>query len=614
MLKLISGQLCMNKENSLSFVETLSNEGSAARVVFVLEIEKTQAKETLDTIKNIFQEHFFQEEKDLLLRFENCMKKVNNSLKDNTPEIQGLIAIQEKTELHVSQSGEAEAYLIRRGKLNVIIENMNAPAEQTDETFTSIASGELLIDDRIVFSSLRLLRYATASQIIAVLSEGISEGMDSLKELLEIETSGAAVICLHARGASVFSHTEKPSIKIPRSIRSSLLKKIAQSFEISVKHISQKTGHNYDKVQNILFATIGVFIAILLIWGVSSASTNNERSDAYESYKVQMLKIEKELQTAETRSLMNDISSSNAILNKVETSIQEMLQQGIFTDEGLAILARVQQQRDSANKVTRIKNMNERVLVDISSVAENEELKGFNVLNDQTFVYTKNTLYKTILDNIEPGILVNQESEIIKSEAMNDRETLVFTLSSGQYSEFSEGVIRPATTRDEAGFKNNASYKMYNRFMYLLSPEENQIWKYEKKREGFTPPSAWITETTDLSNALDFAIDGSIYILKAGGGVSLFHKGKEVSLSVEGGDENLLTDATKIFVETNMTHVYFLNPVKNSVISFFIDKNSLKYNQEYIFETDQQINDFYIDNNEQRMLVTDNKKLYEITL
>jgi hypothetical protein len=614
MIKLISGQFCMNKENSLSFVETLSNESSAARVVFVLEIEEAKAKHTLHTIKKIFQEHFFQEEKDLLLRFENCMKKVNNFLKDNTPDIQGLIAVQEKTELHVSQAGEAEAYLIRRGKLNVIIENMNAPAEQTDEVFTSIASGELLIDDRIVFSSLRLLRYATASQVISVLSEGISEGMDSLKELLEIETSGAAVICLHARGASVFSHTEKPSIKIPRSIRSSFLKKLAQSFEISVKHISQKTGHNYDKVQNGLFAAIGVFIAILLIWGVSSASTNNERSDAYESYKVQMLKIEKELQTAETRSLMNDISSSNAILNKVETSVQEMLQQGIFTDEGLAILARVQKQRDAANKITRIQNMNERVLVDISSVSETEELKGFNVLNDQTFIYSKNTLYKTILDNIEPGILVNQDSEIIKSEAMNDRDTIVFTLSSGQYSKFSEGVVSSATTSDEAGFKNNASYKMYNRFMYLLSPEENQIWKYEKKREGFTSPSPWITEATDLSTAIDFAIDGSIYALKAGGGVSLFYKGKEVSLSIEGGDENLLTDATKIFVETNMTHVYFLNPVKNSVISFFIDKNSLKYSQEYVFETEQRINDFYIDSNEQRMLITDNKKLYEITL
>ncbi|MBT4937438.1 hypothetical protein HON22_05990, partial [Candidatus Peregrinibacteria bacterium] len=91
-------------------------------------------------------------------------------------------------------------------------------------------------------------------------------------------------------------------------------------------------------------------------------------------------------------------------------------------------------------------------------------------------------------------------------------------------------------------------------------------------------------------------------------------KGKEVALSVTGGDAELLQDATSIFVKLDMVHVYFFNPVKNSIISFEIERNGLKYSREYIFETETPIVDFYIDNNEQRIIVADENKLYEVTL
>ena len=267
MLKFISGQFSVNKENYLSIVETLTHNESSARVIFALEIEGSAAQSHFDKMKKLFQEEFFQDEKELLLRFEESMKKVNEYLKENKEEVHGIIAVQDKSELHVSQTGQGETYLIRRGKLNVIIENMNAPAEGTTETFASIASGELLVDDKVVFSSLRILRYATASQVVSVLSEGISEAMDSLKELLELEANGAAVICLHSRGESVFAHTEKASLKIPRHVRGSFFKQVADSFDSLVESIAQKIAKPVDLVQNGLFASVGIIFALLLIWG-----------------------------------------------------------------------------------------------------------------------------------------------------------------------------------------------------------------------------------------------------------------------------------------------------------------------------------------------------------
>ena len=93
----------------------------------------------------------------------------------------------------------------------------------------------------------------------------------------------------------------------------------------------------------------------------------------------------KELQIAETRAQMNELSSANAILAKIEENITAMLEQGVFVDEGLAILERIQGQRDTTNKILRFKDMSQRVLADISAVAKEEKVKGLIVLNQDIY-------------------------------------------------------------------------------------------------------------------------------------------------------------------------------------------------------------------------------------
>ncbi len=621
MLKLISGQFTIPKDNALSIAETLMDEENETRTVFAFVIEGKEKNNAFKKIKEIFQENIFDNEKDLLLRFEESMKKTNQELKEfEDIKISGVIAVQERNELHVSQAGQGEAYLIRRNKLNVIIENTLSEKEgeserenKDEDIFTSIASGELSVDDQIVFSSLRVLRYATASQLVLVLSEGISEGLSAVKDLLEIEAGEGAVMCFHAKGSSVFSNAES-SIRVSRKLRFTFFSQAVDFFDKTVENISQKTGKSYDLVRNSLLGGLAFIFFVILVVAVSSASIDNLEKEKHEIYKIQMLKTEKELQAAETRALMNDLESSNAILDKIEGSIQKMLTEGVFVDEGLAILERIQNQRDSANKVTRIKNMGDRMLADISVVAPGESVQGIISLNGGMYAYTKKSLFKSVLDHVDPKITITEKDEIIRAHVIEDQNAIIFTLSSGTLMEYIDGQVKAATTADEGGFKKAISERGYSRFLYSLSPEDNQIWRYERKREGFTAPSAWLEGGESIANAIDLAIDGSVYVLKKEGGVSLFHKGKEIALSIKGGSANALSAATKIFVKTDMLNIYFLNPERNSIVVFEIINKGLSYKKEYIFETATPINDFYVDQNEQRMVVSDENKMYEITL
>ena len=615
MLKIISGQFSLSKDQRHSFVETLIDEQSSARVAFVLDLDESK-KGLIEDFKKIFSEKSFQDDQDLLLRFESCMKEVNDLLRDKDTEVNGAIAIYDKTELHVSQAGEGEAYLIRRGKLNVIIENIQGDEDEEKESdvFTSIASGELLVDDRVIFSSLRVLRYATVSQMVNVLSEGISEGIDAIKDLIQLEVGTGALLCWHTRGESVFSQAEDISqVSVPRYLRASFFSRMAERFDRCVQTLSEKTGKNTDLVQSSVFAALGVLFSILLIWVISSASIDNTDKERVEAYKVQMLKIEKELQTAETRSLMDDMASANAILDKIENTVQEILNAGMFTDESLAILERVQKQRDDGNKITRVKNVEERVLTNFTSTEE--EIAGFEVLNNEIYLYSNTGVYKSVLDHIDPKRLIDEQDVIVKAEAMDDQNIILLTLASGIIKEVSATEVSTATTSDEGGFKLGVSSAAYSRYLYVLSAEDNQFYKYERKREGFTAPSPWLKEESiDLSGALDFDIDGSVYVLKQEGGVSLFHKGQEIALNVQGDVQGALVGTTQIFVKPDMRNVYFLNPARNSVVVFEIINKGLQYQREYIFETKKVLNDFYIDTDEQKLVVSDSDNLYELSL
>jgi hypothetical protein len=607
MIKLLTGQFFIKNENSFSCVETLSSEESLAKVFLVLELPK-QDESLLSEIKTIFHTRFWNEEEELLVRFESCMKEVNERMaKKEITSLSGIIAVQDKDELHVSQAGEGEAYIIRRGKLNVIIENMLG--EEKEDLFPSIASGKLIVDDKIIFSSLRILRFATASQIIAVCSEGISEGIDTIKDLLSVEAQKGSVMIAHSRGESVFNNSFAPHVS--KELRASFFSKIALSFEKMIHIIAEKTQKPHDLVQNIVLGIFVFLISFFLIFFVKNISEDSLLAEKTKLWQENLVKIETEFKKVETQSLLGEVDSANALLVQIETVVKQMLDEGMFRDEGLLAYERIQNYRDSINKITRIKNVSERVRTSF----QEDTLLGFTVLQDEIFPYSAKTLYRSVLDHGEKLIdIASEETTVLSATSQPDTQTIYFTLSNGTLAEYSEGILSSSKTLDEEGFVSAVSKSAYSRSLYFLSPENNTIYKYDKQRDIFSKKSSWITEEIDLSQGKDLTIDGSIYVLLNDGGVLLLHKGKQIPLSVQGGSEDILQGASQIYSTINLNHVYFLNTERNSIIRMQKINRGLSFVQEYVFETETPLNSFFVDQNEQRLIVSDSKALYEISL
>ena len=135
---------------------------------------------------------------------EQALKEVNiivNNLKEKRKKsfgkINAILAVFSGQELHLTQAGDAEAYLIRNNKFSMISEGLGS---KSNDLFVNIATGELMSDDKLIFASGRLLRLATHSQIVQLFSDGVAEAVEAIRELtMGDEELSIGAVCIHTK-------------------------------------------------------------------------------------------------------------------------------------------------------------------------------------------------------------------------------------------------------------------------------------------------------------------------------------------------------------------------------------------------------------------------------
>lgn len=101
--------------------------------------------------------------------------------------------------------------------------------------------------------------------------------------------------------------------------------------------------------------------------------------------------------------------------------------------------------------------------------------------------------------------------------------------------------------------------------LYLLDPAANQIWRYTPIGDVYpNPPDPYFDQATDLSGAVDMAIDrrGSVYILFADGTLKKYNAGAEQLFTFTGMPEDGLRSAVRLYLdeESTLPALYIVDP------------------------------------------------------
>lgn len=592
-------------------LKTIKKPKSDDQLWLAIEIEgdskyaRATAQSIIDTLEEVYFDHL---ELSPYERFENALKEVNIIIKNQKEKrkktfghINAIMSVFSGTELHLTQSNAAEAYLIRQGKFSMISEGLSSKAE---DLFVNIASGDLMPDDKLIFSTARLLRLATHSQIVQLFSDGVAEAVEATRELtMNDESLSIGLIAIHTK------LLQKSGAAMDAVRDNKLILGIKHFFESIIGFIGSKTG-NVSRVSPKKILLSIAALALVLIVSVSLLMNNSRQNQIRDEYRVKLSSLHEDLNVANTKGYANDKETANAILDKVDTEARVIIDSNFFRAEALVLLDKVQEARDSINNTDRLKEL--APYVDLT--AKNADVKALGLVNldDNIFVYEYNRLYEIILDQVLEPRGIDDTEVVIAATAMNDQDAIVFLTKSGRVIEYENGQIHFANTDDQT-WKAGVNLAAYGKYIYILSPQDNQIYKYTRLRSKYSGGSGYNSDA-DLKEALSIAIDGDIYVLKKGGSIVRIYKSKQQQFKIADLAVDI-SEATQLFTSPELDNLYILDPKNKRVVIVTKSESGVsRYYGQIVFDELDNIKGIYVEKNENKLHVLTDKEIYKVDI
>ncbi|MBN1494868.1 hypothetical protein JW911_04000 [Candidatus Peregrinibacteria bacterium] len=635
--------LFVGKEEG-SFLENYAydlgeGEEAAGQLFVNVEIQNNPADAEViaETIFDSARKIFFSDlEKDVYTRFEDALKEVNKAITAFKAEtvskfignIHAVISVVAGKELHLSQCGDAEAYLIRKKFCSIISEGLSdAAGEVGDETFSNIASGTLEPGDFVVFATTRLLRYISKTDYIQTMRpQDLKGSLADLSDALapEILSKIGIIGIVFHEGLSALTDSEKKGVReyledekpgFARRDRIKLNKGIGFLKGVGKKIVHYMneilTGMTSKQMTKDKILVLLIIIIVLLtgvIWYVKNSGAQQrelERLDAV------LTTVREEINTASLRGLSNKDGAAQ-ILADAENKAMEVLNSGNLRSKANELLGLIQEEKKKLDNVVYVTNP--RVIANLAEKRENVSALGMIPQAEHLYVYEYNALYDVLIDRVESPVTIDDNETVISGVYDNDNKAMLFITKSGKVIQYANGQFQFMDT-DDSTFRKGVAIDSYNGRMYLLDAESNQVWRYAKKRDQYGSAEGYITSGT-VTNPVDLAIDGFIYVLQNDGKIMKFDRGAMVDFAVEKAPLDPIQNPTRIHTELDLNKIFILEPSKYRVVVLEkdIQSNNAVYSTQYVFDSINDVRDMYYDKGSNRLYLLDPQRIYEVIL
>lgn len=610
-----------------------------------------------DGMRRVF---FADREADGYERFEEALKAVNTAVaeyqKDRGNEWIGklnvLIAAVVGDQLYLTQTGEAEAYLVRKRFITTISDDLQE--SESEDLFTNIASGDLEPGDFVLMSTTRLLRYVSKNDLAKQIGGPLTNSMLAIEDFLRGEViSKIGLIGIQSTEAPKMDEGEKVIEEVYAHSREESFSDAAPESrgKINLKTVTEKLkmGKIKNFVGDSLFGVKGkirdfstdddgrgsrrprssnpwsfsnwgkdkILIAIIALIVILTLGVGWLRSKADEDMRIQTLandlvQIREQINSAITTGQF-DKDRAGEMLNDAEQKAIEVLNSGYHKSKARDLLDMILDTRDQLDGV-----MHPEVeeLADLSMKRSNVSALGLVSLNKQLYAYEYNALYPILANEVQDPLTIDDNESVISAAYYDDKESVLFFTESGKVIEYKDDRMSFLQTTDDS-FKKGNVIKSFSNRIYVLDPEGNQVWRYTRRRDTFDGAQAYINDSSvDISNAIDLAIDGSVYVLGSDGYITRLFQGGKEDFPISKQPVKGVVNPTKIFTEVDMNQIYMLEGNENRVLVYNKDDRTggAVYTGQYIFDDIEDIRDMYVDKDTNTIYLLTGTAVYRAAL
>lgn len=623
--------------------DDFGDKGGKIWVTLEIQNNPAEAETIAETVFETMRKRFFADlEADPYARFESALKEANRKLEAFKSEksshyignLSIITAAVVGNSLLLSQCGEAEAYLIRKKYVSIITEGLS---DDNYEFFTNIATGELELGDFVALSSSKLLRYISKAELAkCIIPSNVVKSLDELNGAVASEILGKiAITGINATEQKEIAEDEvrRPS---PLANKLALLKKIPyidkinfdklnldklrdinwEKWKTGVGDIIKKAGSIRTKFMNpesvkdkLLIGFIGIIVILLLFVGITKY--RQSRNEELMALDAKLNQARDEISEALTKGDY-DKTAAGTILAHAEQIAKEVLNTTMRA-KATEVLTRIQEVRDTLDNTKQVTPI---VFLDLTKVKSSINALGILQLKDRTYVFDDTSLFELILDKVGQPMNIADGETVISGSVFDERESLVFLTKSGKVVEFKDGNFHYTSTTDGT-FHKGISIKTWGNKIYILNPEEDQIWKYAymNTQSMFSNAEAY-RQDGEMKNAVDFSLDGNIFIANKDGKVARFYAGRIQDTPILKSAFRPLESASKVYTDADMMQVFILDGSANRLYIYQKEQKgaAMSYVRQYQFDGVGEVRSLYFDKTANQVYIVDPKKIYKFTL
>lgn len=370
-----------------------------------------------------------------------------------------------------------------------------------------------------------------------------------------------------------------------------------------------------------VFSLLSFLSLLSLVFGFIQHQASSRNS--------QIAKISDETNWAigQSRELVS-ISSSRSL--QILTDQEKILERELAKTKNKSVVIRLNQLLDllksSKENFGLIHNIgNPELFIDLALVRPDIFASQIILVGDRLLVLDQNNrrLFSISAENRDGDVIAAGDSlsNVISITADKQNAFLLFPHSvsilplnspNSPNSQISQAVSDP-----DQIWQNPVSLAVYAGNIYVLDQGNSEIYKYPALDEGFGSPARlnglafggrrrWLAVgvTPDLSSAVSLSIDGDAWILHAGGNVSRFRQGSQISFAPS---ISLISPISHISLTPD--NAWLLDP--DSITA--LDRDSGGFVSQWQFSGIQAV-DFAVSESENKIFLLESSKIYSINL
>jgi hypothetical protein len=668
---------------------TKKNHGS---VYFVIDINNP-AKDSQNIIDGIIKttiKYFYKNLDDPLASFEVTLRHVNETLatlaeEGNSEWITNLncvIAVISGHDIHITQTGSAEGYLIRNKIISHITEGLSDKSDEKHplNTFINISSGSMNMSDRIILSTEqlynnlsldRLRRLAVQhtpttciAEIARILAQEnvrsigtiVLEATTEEKLAKEVIRPQPEEVILQDRKhqgtkfsafvtesqsyankinnffqqiwGKIKSNTKsnnkknpkKPisptntttSKRLPKQPPKSVNKPVVNPPRIKSGVSSNLLQKINQKSPNKNIIVIGIVILLIATLALSVSYLRNKQNISSKQAAVQTKLVSAESLTSEAENavIVGDKTTARDKYQQALDILTEIESSPYYSEEIKALVTKINSKTDETSNITRFDTS--KVLADLSTISDKSFSHLFKI-NENLFSFAGNIAGINIASGKITNITGFDIQNFVGGTVVDEGKSIAF-YHNGQLQKFSpeSNTLQDLTSLDSA-WKPGVEIASYYNNLYILSPMENQVYKYSTLGgSDYSANSAYIDNagSLDLSNAVSISIDGSVYLLKKDGSVFKFEQGTMSEYQLKNIPEpySKLANPSQIYTEENLDYIFILDPGNKRIMQF--KKETGEYIKQIVAENIDKFDSFSVNDKIKTIYLLADNKIY----